>query len=281
MPADPGRSGRPLRRSRRRVGAHRARADGGRRAARRSRRRAGGQVLGGARALPRLPARRLRLPAAQHRLPEERARLPLRRRGTVGHRLRPEGSAERVAALRPEAHGADARERHGDAARPGGRPADDLRHRRLEARRRRGDPLHVGNDRTAERRDAHPSQPREQRADAGAIVGLHPRRRAAARAADLSRARPVRRLPLRAAGGRADALAREVRRRGSARAPAARHGDDGRADVLHAPPRAAVVRRRRLPLHAALRLRLRAAPRRDLRRISESGPDTRSSSATG
>ena len=43
-------------------------------------------------------------------------------------------------------------------------------------------------------------------------LGLHARRRAAARAADLSRARPVRRDALRAARGRAHALAAEVRR---------------------------------------------------------------------
>ena len=140
---------------------------------RRSRRRAGGQVLGGARALSRLPARRLRLPAAQHRLPEERARLPLRRRRAVGHRLRP-ASAERVAALRPEAQVLTLASGDRDAARPRGRPADDFRHGRLEARRRRGDPLHVRNDRPPEGRDAHAPQPREQRADAGAIAGASP-----------------------------------------------------------------------------------------------------------
>ena len=118
----PGAAGRPLRRARRRVGALRACADRRRGATGRSRGRAGGQVLGGARALPRLPARRLRLSAAQHGLPEERALLPLRRCGAVGHRLRPAvRRAHRGAASRGA--GADARERQGNVARSGGRPA--------------------------------------------------------------------------------------------------------------------------------------------------------------
>ena len=53
----------------------------------RSRRGAGRQVLGSARALSRVPARRVRLPAAQHRLPEGRARLFFRRRRAAGDRL--------------------------------------------------------------------------------------------------------------------------------------------------------------------------------------------------
>ena len=121
------------------------------------------------------------------------------------------------------------------------------------AGRPRGDPVHVGHDRPLEGRDAHASQPRVERARARRGLGLHARRRAAARAADLSRARPVRRRALRAAVGCAPALAAEVRcARRSIAVAAARDGDDGRADVLHAPARAS--RRSRATPAATIRL---------------------------
>ena len=53
----------------------------------------------------------------------------------------------------------------------------------------------------------------QQRARAGRLLGLHARRRPAARAADLPRPRALRRLPLRAALRIPDALARQIRRR--------------------------------------------------------------------
>ncbi len=68
--------------------------------------------------------------------------------------------------------------------------------------------------------------------------GFTRRRRAAARAADLSRSRPFRGDPLRAAFGRAHALAVEIRREGGREPAAEGDGDDGRAHVLLATPRA-------------------------------------------
>ena len=194
------------------------------------------------------PARRARVPAAQHRLPEGRARATSS--ATRSPRVivcRPEAE-ERIAALRPEAPGADARRGDGTLLdRADGEP-EEFDTVVVAARRSGGDPLHVRDDRPPEGRDADPSQPRQQRAGAGRLLGLHARRRAAARAADLPRARPLRRLPLRAALGRAHAVAREVRRRRGARAAAARDRDDGRADVLHAAARAT---RRSAPRTAA------------------------------
>ena len=59
--------------------------------------------------------------------------------------------AERNAALRPEAEVLTLESGNGNAARSRGRPADDVRHGRIEAGRRRGDPLHVRNDGPARR----------------------------------------------------------------------------------------------------------------------------------
>ena len=159
--ADPGRAGHPLRRPRRDVGAHRARARRRRLPPGRPRRGAGRQALGGARALPRVPARRARLPAAQHRLPARRARLLLRRRRAARDRLPAGAPRASIAALAPDATvlTLGAGERHAARPRGGDRPTtfDTVASR---AGRPRRDPLHVGHDRPLEGRDADPPQPR-------------------------------------------------------------------------------------------------------------------------
>ncbi|MCK7475214.1 MAG: AMP-binding protein [Rhodopseudomonas palustris] len=70
---------------------------------------------------------------------------------------------------------------------------------------------------------------------------------------------------------------REVRRRGrSSTLLPQRHGDDGRADALHAPARRSRRSTREACAHdAAVRLRLGAAAARDLRRMVERAPATR------
>ena len=124
-----------------------------------------------------------------------------------------------------------------------------------------------------------------QRAHARRVLGLQGRResggrRAAARAADVPRARPVRGAALRAAVGRHDAVPAEVRSAPGAGPAAARDGVHGRADVLHAPARRGRARPPRLPQHAPVRVGLGAAAAGDLRRVPQSAPATRSSSAT-
>ena len=111
-------------------------------------------------------------------------------------------------------------------------------------------------------------------------LGLHPRRRAAARAADLPCARPLRRLSLRAAVGEPDAVAAEVRRRGGARAPAARDRDDGRADVLYAAACRSRLRRGRPAGSMRLFISGSAPLLPDTFEEFERAPGTRSSSAT-
>ena len=192
-----------------------------------------------ARALPRLPARRARLSAAQHRLSAQRARLFLRGRATARDRLRAGPPGRDRGAGAPGATVLTLDELF-DRAR---NCPEQFRHRHVAARRPRGDPLHVGDDRTVEGRDAHASQSRVQRPRAGGRVGLHARRCAAARAADLPRARPVRRHALRAALGLADAVAAEIRCARGRVAAAAGDGDDGRTHVLHAAARRAVASR--------------------------------------
>ncbi len=261
--ADPGRGGHPLRPARRRIRAHGACPGARRMPTRRPRRGADRQALAGARSLSRLPARGLRLPASEHRLSAQRAVAFLRRRRAARHRLPARGRrGDRRAGARR--HGADAGRRRRLAGGAGARAARRLRHRRARAGRPRRTALHLGHDGPVEGRHAHPPQPRVERTDAGRAMGLHPRRRPAARAADLPRARPLRRRALHAAVRLADALAPEIRRCGSRRAAAARDGDDGRADVLYAAAGRAVVRPRGVPRRAAVRLRLRAAARRDL-----------------
>ena len=119
-----------------------------------------------------------------------------------------------------------------------------------------------------------------ERAHAGASVALHGERRAAARPADLSRARPVRRDQHRARLRQLDAVPAEVRCRRSRAAAAAKHGDDGRADVLHAA--AAAFRRSRASDCATCACSFPARRRCSRKRIASSAraPGTRSSSAT-
>ena len=112
-----------------------------------------------------------------------------------------------------------------------------VRHRHLAARRSRGHSVHVGNHRPVEGSDADASQSRVQRACAGGRVGLHARRRAPARAADLSRARALRGHALRAAVGVAHAVVAEIRRAGGRVAAAAGDRHDGRTHVLYAAAR--------------------------------------------
>ena len=110
----------------------------------------------------------------------------------------------------------------------------------VAARRSRRDPLHVGHDGPVQGRDADPPQPRVERDGAGRSLGVHARRRAAARAARSSTC----------TGCSSPSTARCCRARGccgcrsSTRsevvdAAADGDGDDGRADVLHAPARRA------------------------------------------
>ena len=163
--------------------------------------------------------------------------------------------------------GADPCGRRGQPARSRSRPAVGVRHRRLGPRRSRGAALHLGDDRPLEGGDADAPQSRHQRARPGRALGVYARRCAAARFAAVPRARPVRRLPLRAAVGRPDAVAAEIRCRGSGEAFAARHGDDGRSDVLLAPAWRPRVRRRGLPHDPRVHLRLGAAAGGDVQRV--------------
>ena len=186
-----------------------------------------------------------------------------------------------VATLRARRDGADARRDDGGElpiARAASRREFDTVHSRPG--RSRGHPVHVGHDRPLEGRVADASQPRVERAGAGRGVGVHARRRAAACAADLPRARAFRRDPLRAAVRRAPALAAEIRR-------AARSSRCCRAaTVMMGVPtfytrlaRRAVVHARRLPQRAPVHFRIgaAAAPRRSTRFAS--APGKRSSSA--
>ena len=201
MPADPRRSGHPLRRSRRGVGAHRACA-GSRRL------RPGDRVavqvdkhwhvlalyLACLRAgLVYLPLntgyQKTELAVSFSTTRQPRVdRLPSGARWAMVATL-----AHEATVLTIDANGGG--ELHDRAAAEPGA----VRNRAVAAGRSRGDPLHVGHDRPLQGRDADASQPRVERAGARRGVGLHPRRRAAARAADLPRARAVRRDPLRAA----------------------------------------------------------------------------------
>ena len=239
--------------------------------ARRPRRGAGRQALAGARALPRLPARRARLPAAQHRLPEGRARVLLRRRRAARDRL-PAGRARRRSRrCAPRRHGADARRarRRRCSTAP---PASPTTFATVRSRpgRPRGDPLHLGHDRPLEGRDAHPPQPRvATRSRWSSAWGF-------TRGDVLLHALPIYHvhglfvaLPLRAAVraaaccGCRSSTPTEVRR-----AAAARDGDDGRADVLHAAARASRrSAREACRVGAPVRLRLGAAAARDLRAV--------------
>ena len=242
----------------------------------RPRRGAGRQALARARAVSRVPARGSRVPAAQHRVPEERARLFLRRREAARHRVQQRPPRRRGGAGRrcDRAH-----DRGGASTAPSG-VRRDFRDGASRAGRPCDHSLHLGHDGPLQGRDDHASQSRVERDHARRCVGVHARRRAAARAAHLSRARAVRRDALRAARGRAHAVAAEVRRARSRVAAAAGDGDDGRADVLHAPAVRARVHARCLRVDPPLRVRLRAAPRRDVRGVRASAPATRSSSAT-
>ena len=208
MPADPGRSGRPLRPSRRRFGAHRPRAD-----RRRVRVRA---IASPCRSTS--PGRSLALYLACLRA--GLVYLPLNtgyQRSELDYffddakprvaRLLP-GPLGVVEALAARRDGPDAGRERGDLLeRAADRPAT-FDTSSTSAGRPCRDPLHVRHDRSLEGRDAHAPQSRVERADAGRALGIHARRRAAARAADLSRAWPVRRAALRAPVGRADAVAR-------------------------------------------------------------------------
>ena len=248
------------------VGAHRARVARRRLRARRSRRRADRQMLAGAGGLPGLPARGPGVPAAQHRVSQGRARLFLWRCRTARHRVRSRRCRrDRCAAHRRD--GADPCGRRRQPARSRSRPPGGVRHRDLGPGRSRGAALHLGDDRPLEGRDADAPQPGHQRAGSGRTLGLYARRRVAARLAAVSRARPVRRLPLRAAVGQPDAVAAEIRRRGSGEALAARDGDDGRPDLLLAPACRPRVRRRGLPHDPRVHLRLGAAAAGNVQRL--------------
>ena len=119
------------------------------------------------------------------------------------------GSAALVAALRPQATVLTLAPDDGTLLELA-RDAEAAFATVVSSQRPRGHSIHVRND-----------QPRQsamlthrnlaERADAGRALELHPRRRAAARAADLPRAWPVRRLSLRLALRQPHAVAAEVR----------------------------------------------------------------------
>ena len=173
---------------------------------------------------------------------KRRARLLLRRREAARDRLQHRPPRRRSRRSRAERDGADARRAGRSRGRAAGASSPTVASR---ARRPRGDPLHVGHDRPLEGRDDHPSQPR---------VATRSRwsRRGASRAATCCCTRcPIYHVHglfvathcALLSGARMLWLpkfdAREVRV-----AAAARDGDDGRADVLHAPARRAVVHAR-------------------------------------
>ena len=166
---------------------------------RRAHRGAGREVRRGADAVPGRAARRLRLPAAEHRLPGGEieyfignaepavvvcapAQLRL---GQPSSRSRPACATSSRSTTTAAAACSSARRCMSDEHAPVAR-----------ARRRPGGhPLHQRHHRAQQGRDADARQPASQRADAaGRYWGWQPRRRADPRAADLPRARPVRRL---------------------------------------------------------------------------------------
>ena len=201
-----------------------------------------------ARALPRVPARRARLPAAQHRLPAGGARVFLRRRRAARHRLPTASDLGVVAALRArgatvltlDATAATLRDRARDAAGDvrDGRVARPTTSRRSSTRRARPAARRARCSPTATSRRTRWRWSSAWGFTRGDVL-LHA-------LPDLPRPRPVRRASHCAllAGARMLWLpkfdAREVMR-----AAAARDGDDGRADVLHAPARRAGVHARR------------------------------------
>ena len=99
------------------------------------------------------------------------------------------------------------------------------------------------------------------------LLAIPARRPAAAHAADLSRARPVRRLPLLPVERHPDVLRAEIRcQAGPALLPRS-DGVHGRSDVLCAPACGARFHPGALRQYAPLRLRLRAASEGNIRRI--------------
>ena len=132
------------------------------------------------------------------------------------------------------------------------------------ARRPRRHPLHFRHHGSLQGRDADARQPALERADAPRRLALHAGRRAAARAADLPYARPVRRDPHDHGRGRRDAVPAALRRQGRGGPAASGLDHDGRADPLRSPARRTGAGRggARYP---ALHLGLGAAPARDAR----------------
>ena len=131
--------------------------------------------------------------------PKARARVLLRRRRAARHRLpaRARGADRRAGVRRRDGH---ARQRAATVARTGrrardirgGAAPDDL-----------AAILYTSGTTGARRARCSPTATSRRTRDAGQGVGLHARRRAAARAADLPRPRAVRRDALRAAAVRA------------------------------------------------------------------------------
>ena len=182
------------------------------------------------------------LPAAQHRVSARRARLlpaatPSRASSSAGRRSHEHVRGAGQSAGAPRLLTLDENGKGSLAEAPLGAAAtfDDRGARR---ERPRSDHLHLGHDRPLEGRDGHARQPLVERAGAGGVLGIHRAGRAAARAADLPRARPVRRQPLRSCcpARRCSSIASSSAGDGRARPPA-RHRADGRADLLHAAAR--------------------------------------------
>ena len=150
----------------------------------------------------------------------------------------------------------------------GRRGSGSLRDGGARGRRPRGAALHLGHHRPLQGRDADPRQPRLERRGAARGLGLHRRRRADPRAADLPHPRPLRRDQRHAVLRRLDDLPAEVRRRPDLRADAAGDRADGRPDLLRPPARGRDAERRDDRAHAGVHCGLRAAARRDPSRVA-------------
>ena len=130
----------------------------------------------GDRPLPRLRAGGRHLPAAQHGLHPQRGRLLRRRCRAAGDRRRARAARRPCRPRRAPRRRRDAVARHAgdgtlmEAAAGAAGDFDDAK-RRLGRPRRH--PLHVRHHRPLQGRDAHPRQPRLERAGADRDVALH------------------------------------------------------------------------------------------------------------
>ena len=262
-----GRDGDSLRRPRRHGRASRARACRRGLRKRRSRGGTGRQVLAGARALPCMLARGSCLSAAEHRLSKSElayfSAMPSRASSSA-HRTISRPSRR----SRPEATVLTLSGDEGtllDLARDAPETFDTV----VSAPDDLAAILYTsGTTGRAKGAMLLPPQPGEQRTDPGRCLGLHARRRAAARAASVPRPRPLRGLPLRASFRQPHDLAAEIQRRRGDGAATACERDDGCPDVLYPLARRGRLHGRRLPLGETFHIGLGAAPSRNVQRIS-------------